>query len=299
MKTIHNSWKFLAVLLLLAFTVQVSAQDDGPDRRPVKETFNSTLLIDQQTNMLPRKGGLEFIIHHRLGTMENGIKDLAGIYGASNIRLGFNYGITERLMVGIGTERINKFTDVFAKYLILQQKRTGMPVSLSYMLQMAVDGGNTADFGTQYEFTNRFSYFNQLIVSRKFSNNLSFQVAPSFSHFNAVDSTHWNDYLGISAGGRFKVYGEMSVIATYDQAFVFTAMIPSSQKETRMEKLVAPKPSFGLGLEIASPTHCFMVFASNAYDIVPQLNMAYNRFSLFNEGLAKQLHFGFNLTVRF
>jgi hypothetical protein len=294
-----NSLKIASLCILLAVTFQLSAQDDGPDRRPVKETFNSTLLIDQQTNIVPRVKGLEFIIHHRLGTMDKGLSDLIGIYGASNIRMGFNYGITDRLMVGIGTERINKFTDLYAKYIILQQKRTGMPISLGYLLQAAIDAGPEADFGTQYEFTNRLSYFNQLIVSRKFNNNLSFQVAPSFSHFNAVDSTHWNDYLGISAGGRFKVYGEMSVIATYDQAFAFTALIPSSQKEVRMEKLVAPKPSFGLGLEIASPTHCFMVFASNAYDIVPQLNMAYNRFSVFNEGLAKQLHFGFNLTVRF
>jgi hypothetical protein len=295
MKSLLNSFRFFAILLLLVITAKAVGQDDGPDRRPVQETFNSTLLIDQYTNMVPRKGGLEFIIHHRLGTMEKGLTDLAGIYGASNIRLGFNYGITDRLSVGIGTERINKYTDLFAKYLILQQKRTGMPVSLSYLLQVSVDGADTAAFGTQYQFTNRFSYFNQLIISRKFSPKLSFQIAPSFSHFNSVDSTHWNDYLGISAGGRFKVYNEMSIIATY----AFTPSIPASRRESRKDMLVAPKPSLGLGLEIASPTHCFMVFVSNAYDIVPQLNMAYNKFSVFNDELAKQLHVGFNLTVRF
>ncbi len=299
MKSKHTRFSFAAVLLLFALNLNVVAQDDGPDRRPVQETFNSTLLIDQYTNMVPRKGGLEFIIHHRLGTMEKGFTDLAGIYGASNIRMGFNYGITDRLSIGIGTERINKFTDLFGKYLILQQKRTGMPVSLSYLFQVSVDGADTAAFGTQYQATNRFSYFNQLILSRKFSPKLSFQVAPSFMHFNSVDSTHWNDYVGISAGGRFKVYNEMSIIATYDQGFVFTPSIPASQKEARTAMQVAPKPSLGLGLEIASPTHCFMVFVSNAYDIVPQLNMAYNKFSVFNEELAKQLHVGFNLTVRF
>jgi len=299
MKSLLISFRVFAILLLLATTTRAVAQDDGPDRRPVQETFNSTLLIDQFTNMVPRKGGLEFIIHHRLGTMEKGFADLAGIYGASNIRMGFNYGITDRLSVGIGTERINKYTDLFGKYLILQQKRTGMPVSLSYLLQVCINGADTAAFGTQYQFTNRFSYFNQLILSRKFSPKLSFQIAPSFSHFNSVDSTHWNDYLGLSVGGRFKVYNEMSVIATYDQGFAFTPSIPASRREARKDMLVAPKPSLGLGLEIASPTHCFMIFVSNAYNIVPQLNMAYNRFSVFNEELAKQLHVGFNLTVRF
>lgn len=299
MKSIVKNFIPALVILVLFTTGKVSAQDEGPDRRPVKETFNSTLLIDQQTNMGARKGGLEFIIHHRLGTMEKGFTDLAGIYGASNIRLGFNYGILDRLTVGIGTERINKFTDLYAKYLILQQKRTGMPLSLSYLLQVAVDGGSKEDFGKNYQFTNRITYFNQLIIGRKFSQKLSFQVAPSYSHFNAVDSTHWNDYMGVSAGGRFKFFREMAVIATYDQAWAVMPNLSAKSREARKEVLVAPKPSLGLGLEIASPTHCFMVFVSNAYNIVPQLNMGYNRFSVFNDELAKQIHVGFNLTVRF
>jgi hypothetical protein len=299
MKSIVTRMIFALVALVFITTARASAQDDGPDRRPVKETFNSTLLIDQQTNMGPRKSGLEFIIHHRLGTMEKGFTDLAGIYGASNIRLGFNFGITERLSVGIGTERINKFSDLYAKYLILQQKRTGMPLSLSYLLQVAVDGGSKEDFGQNYQFTNRMTYFNQVIIGRKFSQRLSLQAAPSFSHFNAVDSTHWNDYLGVSVGGRFKFYREMAIIATYDQAWAVMPNLSAASREARKEVLVAPKPSLGLGLEIASPTHCFMVFVSNAYDIVPQLNMGYNRFSVLNEELAKQLHVGFNLTVRF
>jgi hypothetical protein len=285
----------------LACSAQLFAQEEatGPDRRPVKEHFNSSLLIDQYTNTSPYKGGLELIIHHRLGTIDKGFSDLIGIYASSNIRLGFNYGITEKLSVGIGTERYNKMTDVFGKYLILQQKKTGMPISMSFLTQMTLDGRNADVWEKSYRFIDRFSYFNELIISRKFSPKVSLQVAPSFMHFNAVetDSTKWNDYFGISVGGRLKVYNEMSVIATYDQAFAFTPSIPSSQKDVRMDKLVAPKPSLGLGLEIASPTHCFMVFVSNSNNIVPQKSLAYNTFSI-GDGLSG-IRIGFNLTVRF
>lgn len=291
--------QFTSAFLLLAIGNPTFAQEEeeGPDRRPVTETFNSSLLIDQQTNIGSYKGHLEFIIHHRFGTMDKGLSDLAGVYASSNIRLGFNYGITDRLTIGIGTERYNKLQDAYAKYLILQQKRTGMPISLSYLGQIGIDARGEELFGKSYEWTNRFSYFNQIIVARKFNKSLSLQVAPSYIHFNAVDSTQWNDYFGISVGGRFKVYNEMSIIATYDQAFAVMPNLSETSREIRKEKLIAPKPSFGLGLEIGSPTHCFMVFASNSYDIVPQKNFAYNKFSILDG--AKGIRLGFNLTVRF
>ena len=305
MKTLNNSFKLIAVLLLLAFSARSFAQDSvaGPDRRPVKEVFNSSLLIDQRTNVGPYKGGLELLIHHRFGTMDNGFSDLAGIYASSNIRLGFNYGITERLSVGIGTERYNKVSDIYGKYLILQQKRTGMPISLSYYTQLALDGRDSSVFEKSYHFKNRFTFFNEVIVSRKFNSKLSLQAAASFSHINAVgsDSTRWNDYTGISVGGRYKVYNELSVIATYDQGFAFTSTIPSSQKTDRMKRLVEPKPSFGLGIEIGSPTHCFMVFVSNSNNIVPQNNFAFNSTDLFDSSKSffGRIRLGFNLTVRF
>ncbi len=301
MNFLKPTLKFAAVLLLLPIGYQSIAQEEaeGPDRRPVTEVFNSSLLIDQTTNIGPYKGGLELIIHHRFGTMDKGFTDLAGIYASSNIRLGFNYGITEKLSISIGTERYNKMTDLSGKYLILQQKRTGMPVSLSFLTQVTLDGRNKDVFEQSYKMLDRFSYFEQLIVARKFNSKFSLQFAPSFMHFNAVgsDSTKWNDYFGLSAGGRYKFTDVMSVIATYDQGFAFTPSIPSSQKDARIAKLEAPQPSFGLGVEIATPTHCFMVFVSNANNIIPQKDLAYNS-SMISDGF-KGIRLGFDLTVRF
>ncbi len=276
----------LAGLVLLPMNLK--AQDEEPDNRPVREPFSGTLLADQQTIMSPYKGGLELVIHHRFGTMQNGLKDLVGIYAPSNIRLGLNYGITDKLMIGWGTEKNNKLQELEVKYSIFQQTRSGsMPVALSYYANVAIDARNDEAFGENYAFTNRFSYFHELIVARKFNDRLSAQITPSFSHFNAVDQKLWhNDYLGIGAGLRFKAFGEFSIIAEYDQAF--------SYKETT-ETMNKPKPNVLLGFEIGTPTHTFQLFAANYDKINPQKNLSANM----NDFMEGEILIGMNVLVRF
>ena len=264
------------------------AQDEEPDNRPVREPFAGSILADQQTIISPYKGGLELIIHHRFGTMQNGLKDLVGIYAPSNIRLGLHYGITEKLMIGWGTEKNNKLQELEVKYSIFHQTRSGsMPVAISYYANMALDARNEESFGENYSFTNRFSYFHQIIIARKFGDRLSAQIAPSFAHFNAVDTKVWhNDYLGISAGARFKAFGEFSIIAEYDQAFAY--------KETP-ETMNKPKPNLLLGFEIGTPTHAFQLFAANYDKITPQKNLANNM----NDFMEGEILVGMNVIVRF
>ncbi len=276
----------LAGLVLLP--INLKAQDDEPDNRPVREPFSGSLLADQQTILTPYKGGLELIIHHRFGTMENGLQNLAGIYAPSNIRLGLHYGITDKLMIGWGTEKNNKLQELEVKYNIFNQTRSGSkPVALAYYFNAALDSRDAVQFGENYAFTNRFSYFHQIIVARKFNDRLSVQFAPSFSHFNAVDQEVWhNDYLGISAGARFKAFGEFSIIAEYDQAF--------SYKETT-ETMKTPKPNFLLGFEIGTPTHSFQLFAANYDKITPQKNLAFNM----NDMMEGEILIGMNVLVRF
>ena len=43
-------------------------------------------------------------IQHRFSLIET-IHNLYGIYGSANTRIGLNYGITDRLMIGAGTTK--------------------------------------------------------------------------------------------------------------------------------------------------------------------------------------------------
>ena len=204
--------KTLIVLIFSAFMTALFGQEEAQTAEksaPVRFTFGTATLIDNQTIATPYKGGLELQIQHRFSLIED-ISNLYGIYGSANTRLGLNYGITDRLMIGGGTTKDYKLQDLQWKYLILQQTEdNSMPVSLSYYGNIVADLREEAAFGPEASFKqmHRLSYFTQLIVARKFSEKISVQVAPSFIYFNSVPRTsdttgYMNMNFGIHAGAR-------------------------------------------------------------------------------------------------
>ena len=285
-KTIYKIFLIITISILISGSIY---SQEEKDNSPVYSPWTCTILIDNQTVVTPEKGVTEFIIHHRFGKISQ-LSDLLGIYAPSNIRLGLNYGITDKIMIGLGTEKDNKMQELQWKYNIIPQTKSGsMPVSVTYYGNIVVDAKNEEVFGENYKFSHRISYFNQLIVGRKFSDKLSFQIAGSFAHFNSVDSVNFNDYIGISVGGRYKVYNDISLIAEYDYSFPLTDFIAHYQAD------YTPKPNYAIGIEFGTGTHAFQVFAAQYKNIINQKNLAYNLNDL-NSG---DWLLGFNITVRF
>jgi len=283
----------LILLLLSAFIISLQAQEvAAPEEgsKPVRFTFETGTLIDNQTVATPYKGGLELQIHHRFSLIEN-YHNLFGIYGAANTRLGLNYGITDRLMVGAGTTKDYKLQDLQWKYLILRQTEdNSMPVSLSYYGNIVIDLQRKEAFGPveRYRDIHRLSYFNQLIVARKFNDIFSLQIAPSVIYFNAVpqytnELKYKNLNFGLSAGAKATVLGSQSIIIEYDQLL------------TKQDIEDQPKPNISLGWEIGTATHAFQVFVANYSQIINQRNLVFNT-NNFGDG---EFLVGFNITVRF
>ncbi len=284
--------KIFIILTLSLILAPVFAQEESAGPEAVTNTFNAVTLIDNQTVISPYKGGLELQIHHRFSLIEN-IKNLYGIYGAANTRLGLNYGITDRIMIGAGTTKDYKLQDIQWKYAILQQTTdNSMPVSLSYYGNMVIDARADENFGPEasYKSIHRLSYFTQLIIARKFSEKLSLQVAPSACYFNSVpefsDTTGYKNFnLGIHAGGRYNFVGNHSLMLEYDQ--LLTKQDLSDEDH--------PKPNLTFGWEINTPTHAFQLFVANYSNIINQYNLLYNQ----NDLTDKEFLVGFNITVRF
>jgi len=286
--------KFLILLTLSLSITSLFAQVDSlktASSKPVRFTFGSTTLVDMNTTETPYKGGLQLEIQHRFSLIEN-YHNLFGIYGSANTRIGLNYGITDRIMVGAGTTKDNKLQDIQWKYLILQQTEDNrMPVSLSYYGNAVLDLRKEEAFGPADSFKqiHRLSYFTQLIVARKINNMFSVELAPSLTYFNSVqenaDSTsgYKNLNLGISAGARVNVFGSHSVIIEYDQLL------------TKQNLPVQPKPNLSLGWEISTATHTFQIFAANYNSIINQRNLVFNT----NDWRKSQWLIGFNIHVRF
>ena len=272
-----------SVILCLLFIPLFSQENED---YPVR-TFETSILIDNQTVTTPFKGLLEFEIHHRFGTVNAGIDDLFGIWAPSNIRLGFNYGITDKLAVGIGTAKNYKAQDLSVKYALLQQTSSGsVPVSIALYGNMGLNLLNQNTFGPAHDWReiHRLSYFSQVLIARQFGSRLSLQVAPTFIWFNAVEFGYRNANYGISAGAKFNVAGSHSIIAEYDQLL-------NKQKDETLNAA----PQLAIGWEIGTATHAFQIFFANYKDILGQYNFVYNQ----NRIIDGKYLIGLNITVRF
>jgi len=272
-------------IVLIASIVIACINFTFSQSEPVYEPWASTMLAEGQTTLNPTAKGLEYYIYHRFAKIEN-IKDLYGIYGPSNIRMGFNYGITKKISLGFGTEKNNKIQDLFWKINIFEQTEDNkFPVALAYYGDLGLDSRDEAVFGSNYTFTNRLTYYHELIISRKFTEKISVLVAGNYSHFNAIDSMYQNKVVGVRAGGKMNLYNSMNLIVEYAQPFQLSSVNPNLGQF----KL---KPGIMAGLEIATGTHAFQVFYTTFQNLNQQKNMVFSNTEL-GDGVL-----GFNITVR-
>lgn len=254
----------------------------------VKDSFEEIILINNQTSEVLRKHTLQMVIQHRFGSVKQGFQeganfDLLGIFGSSNIGLGINFGLSERLMLGVGGTKNNNLYYVQWKYKIFGQRETrGMPVTITYYGNAAINVSANSEFVT---FSNRLSYFHQILISRKFGRNLSLQIAPSYSHFNLVDSTRFQDIshdnFSVCISGRYKFAALSAIIFEYTQPLTIS-------------ESVGTKPDLGIGFEIGTRSHAFQLFISTANAIINQRNVVYNNLD-FTKG---EVNLGFNITRR-
>ena len=266
--------RILILLLSVVFVLQLSAQEEKKeDKRPVRSPFASEFLIDNQTNVIPTKGTLGYVIQHRFGTIKNGSKDLWGIYApGANIRMGLYYTPVEKLMVGWGITKKNMYNDFWAKYNLLHQTRDGsMPVAVTLYGVMAVDGRNKSVFGQDYKFTNRMSYFGQVIITRKFTDWLSLQAGASLTHYNSVDSIYDHDRAGFHFNGRINFTPQTSFIFQWDQPLKIKSL------SEQLEFVNFPKANLAFGVEFSTSTHAFQLFMSSADGILQQETMMWNQ----------------------
>ena len=283
-------------LIILSLSLLMFAPALAQDAsEPEYDIFTTSTLIENQTVASPYKGMLEMQTQHRFSLIKD-IKDLYGIYGSANSRIALSYGITDRIMAGVGTSRYYKLQDFHWKYAILRQTTdNSMPISFSYFGNMVIGARPDDSFGPEenYKFIHRVSYFTQFIIARKFNDKLSLQVAPSAIYFNTVpfylvnggaDLTGYKNFnLGLNVGGRYKVRYNHAIIFEYDQLLT---------KQNDLADNLKPRPNLTFGYEIGTPTHAFQLFATSFSNIINQYNFLYNQNDF------KYL-FGFNIIARF
>lgn len=312
MKKIYTTLRFSALTLFALLSTQTTtfAQEEAvadttvqekPVDKPVRPAFESGLLFDAATTTLYPSKTLEFVLQHRFGVIDtkDNNYDMAGIWGAANIRFGLNYSILNNLSVGVGTTKFNKMTDLQFKYRIIEQTRSNsIPVTVVLYEVVGIDGSkdtkwdNTPDSVAtkSYKFSNRLSYFTQLIVSRKFNDKFSLQVGGAYTHYNCVDSVYDHDRVSLSFAGRYKFSPQMSFIVAGDFPLDITAI--KDYKIKKENTVIYDKPSINAGVEIATSSHAFHVYVASAQGIIPQETIMWNKNDFFHGGIL----IGLNIT---
>lgn len=293
---------YITVLLLAIFPFTgLLAQEEEVVDRPVRFPFASGYLIDNQTTLIPVPGTLEFAIQHKFGSVENGMSDFLGIYSpGANIRLGLNYVPVSNLQVGLGLTKEKMHTDLNAKWTIVEQTRANtIPVAVALYGVLAIDGRNISSFGTgqvhhsgegmsefDITFPDRWSYFSQLIISRKFTERLTLQAGASFTHYNMVDRDYDHDKIGVHFNGRYNFSPQSSIIFNYD--------LPLNVKSISEQHEVPEhhQPNLSFGIEIATSTHAFQIYVGNSRGLLPQEIMMWNSNDISFDNMA----FGFVIT---
>jgi hypothetical protein len=234
-------------------------------------TFKSTRVITGHSVENVGKGVLDVRILHRFGPLNQGLYNFFGLDYAS-MRMGFDYGITHDLMVGIGHSTWQKTYDAFAKYKILKQSTgaVNMPVTLSFMSSIAIrtDKARLDTTGSRIltSFGDKSSYTAQLIIGRKFSKNFSLQLMPTYIfHHNRIDSINTytknkgnilagqkrKNTFAMGIGGRIKISKRVSINAEYYY------QMPDAKPSKHFN-------SVSLGIDIETGGHVFQMHFTNS-----------------------------------
>jgi len=271
----------LALLPLAAFgdDLDQALEASAPANEPVSATFKSIRVVQSQSVETTHGGILNFTISHRFGPAGTMLDGFFGLDFA-RIRLGLDYGITD--WTDIGIERSNndgKPVDLFVKQRLMRQTTSGnIPLSLTWYSAgyLMTDMGYDQPYSVP--FADRFSSTNQLIAARKFTENISVQVAPTLvtrqlRKFNADKVVS----AGVEVGGRWKLTQRFALTAEAAPMFYGVA-------STWM-------PSFAGGVDIETGGHVFQLYLSNS----PWL--AEDR--MYTQTSGGDLSLGFNITRGF
>ncbi len=245
----------------------------------VTATFKTTRMVNGQSIENVGRGILDLKISHRFGTLNSGAYNFFGLDQAT-MRLGLDYGITDRLMVGVGRSTFNKEFDGFLKYRILRQS-TGkhtVPLSISYVATGLWQ--SLKDPATSYpiNYTDHFFYAHQLIFARKFGDYFSLQLVPTLVHYNIVTtSVIPNDLYSLGVGFRQRLSKRINLTGEYYYQF---------------NPLAGMQNSLSLGFDIETGGHVFQLHFTNSTGI--------NEKSFITQTDGKwsngDIHFGFNIS---
>jgi hypothetical protein len=302
---------FVRLLIASVFvTAPCFAQDDLSNMfkdstkrgEPVIATFKSTRIINGQSNETLGKGELDFRVGHRFGDIggaNGGSKTFFGMDNSSDIRIAFEYGITDKLTAGIGRTKgsgnLSQLYEGLIKYRLLQQTTDNrVPFAVTLFGNAVVSAMESAEeesspsyFG---KFSDRMSYTAQVVLARQFGHAFSLAVLPTYVHRNRVGYADMNNMFALGVGGRLKFTNRLALVVDY-----FVPFRDQESKDYAKTLGMEYYNTLGVGLEIETGGHVFNLSFTNSTAILENQFIPETT-STWTNG---QFRWGFNISRRF
>ncbi len=234
---------------------------DRAETAPIDETFFSTRIINGHSVETVKKQQLEFRISHRFGQLNEGIDQFYGLdHGV--IHLGLEYGLKDWLELGIGRSTFEKTVNGFVKASLIRQSSAekDCPVHLTYLATTEITTIRNLDTTINLTFHSRLSFVHQFLIARKFSENFSAQLSPTFIHRNMVPTKlDKSDLFALGFGGRYKITRWIAVTAEY-------YLVRQPNRKLLPTRYYNPL-SFGIDIDTGQG-HVFQIILTNSQAMV-------------------------------
>lgn len=269
----------IAGILLLLGGLNVCAQDSTFSTTEAPQPdyiwiFSSPRLINANTVEMVPKGILQFKVTHNFGDIAGdlgGIKNFFGLDNATDIRIGFQYGLSKKLNLvaarAKGMNLVRQLYEVGLKYRLMQQANgPGHPLSIALygnMVVSTIKANVNPDRENSFDnFSDRLSQTLQLMIARKMG-SISVQLNPTMVHTNYVVPGDDKTVLALGGAMRIPVVGKFSILADY-----FHTFRSQSSKDILEAQDIRFYDALGVGIELLTEGHVFHLNFTNATEIL-------------------------------
>jgi hypothetical protein len=280
---------YLIILIFFLGIGSTNAQDDllsllGEAEETTdysSASFKTNRVINLHSLECTAGGVLDIKISHRFGFLNGGISELFGLDQAT-IRIGADYGISNRVTIGFGRSSYEKTYDGFVKYKLLRQSSGAriMPITAALFASTAIQTTPWQNPDRDNFFSSRLYYTFQAIIGRKFSEGFTLQISPTLVHRNLVRiSDESNDVYSLGFAGRIKLNKRTALNAEY--IFVLPDQLAPGYRN-----------SLSIGFDIETGGHVFQLHFTNSTAMIEKGFIA----ETVGNWLDGDIHFGFNVS---
>ncbi len=240
-------------------------------------SFKALQVVSGQSTKMPTKKEFYMIVAHRFGNVSEGFDNFFGLDNAST-KLGGIYGLSDGFAVYLSRSTFLKTYELGAKYRLMKQdEEKNLPLEIAGFHMLGINSELKKSVYPKIRFSDRLTYLSQFLVSRRFSDEFSLQISPTYIHKNLVDpliESESNFLTGV--GGRYKISKRVSINAEYFVNF--------NAKDLYRNPV-------SLGVDIDTGGHVFQLLFSNS-QAVTEAGYYTNAIGNWGKGDA---FFGFNL----